>query len=128
MGFSSILRQFLSDRCQRYPPTHTDHTVTHTHTHTAHTAVIGEPPLLMTPQHPNVYVYENNSMGERKNLVLPCSLMDTFNVMYQWFRGEGNHSGGSRGGLQPPQKLRAIHTKCTTNTVLSMQTHRFTQQ
>ena len=36
--------------------------------------------------------------------------------------------GGGGGGLQPPQKLRAIHTKCTTNTVLSMQTHRFTQQ
>ena len=32
------------------------------------------------------------------------------------------------GGIQGPQKLRAIHTKYTTNTVLtcSMQTHRFT--
>ena len=29
-------------------------------------------------------------------------------------------------GLQPPQKLRAIHTNCTTNTVLSMQTQVYT--
>ena len=36
--------------------------------------------------------------------------------------------GGGSGGCNPPppQKLRVIHTKCTTNTVLSMQTHRFT--
>ena len=42
--------------------------------------------------------------------------------------GGGGGGGGGFRGLQPPQKLRAIHTKCTTNTVLSMQTHRFTQQ
>ena len=40
----------------------------------------------------------------------------------------GGGGGGGFRGLQPPQKLRAIHTKCTFNTVLSMQTHRFTQQ
>ena len=43
-------------------------------------------------------------------------------------RGGGGGGGGGFRGLQPPQKLRAIHTKCATNTVLSMQTHRFTQQ
>ena len=31
--------------------------------------------------------------------------------------------GGGSGGCNPPQKLRAIRTKCTTNTVLR---HRFT--
>ena len=41
----------------------------------------------MIPQHPNVYVYEKNSMGERQDLVLPCPLMDTTNVTYKWFRG-----------------------------------------
>ena len=60
-----------------------------THMHTG-TVVIGDRPQFMTPQHPNVYVYENNSVGERQNLVLLCSLMNTTNVTYQWFRSEGN--------------------------------------
>ena len=64
-----------------------DCTLTLTHTYTT---VIDEPPWFMSPQHPNVYVYENNSMGERLNLVLPCSLVDTTYVTYQWFRVEGN--------------------------------------
>ena len=49
-------------------------------------AVVSEQPQFMDPQHPNVYVYENNSMGERQNLILPCTLMDTTNVTYRWFR------------------------------------------
>ena len=41
----------------------------------------------MIPQHPNVYVYENNSLGKHQNLVLPCPLVNTTNVTYKWFRG-----------------------------------------
>ena len=38
----------------------------------------------------------------------------------------GSGGGGGGGGGASLQKLRAIHTKRTTNTVLSMQTHTFT--
>jgi hypothetical protein len=44
----------------------------------------------MLPQHPNVYVYVNNSAGDRQNLVLPCRLMDATDVTFEWFRYEDN--------------------------------------
>ena len=33
-----------------------------------YTTVIGEPPWFMVTQHPNVYVYVNNSDGDPQNL------------------------------------------------------------
>ena len=59
----------------------------HTVTCTPWPTVIGEPPRFMTPQYPNVYVYVNNSAGDPQNLVLPCPLVDTASVTFQWFRG-----------------------------------------
>ena len=51
-----------------------------------YTTVIGEPPRFMVTQHPNVYVYMNNSDGDPQNLVLPCPLVDPTNVAFEWFR------------------------------------------
>ena len=51
-----------------------------------YTTVIGEPPRFMATQHPNVYVYVNNSHGDPQNLVLPCPLVETTNVALEWFR------------------------------------------
>ena len=48
--------------------------------------VIGEPPRFTMTQHPNVYVYVNNSAGELQSLVLPCPVMDATDVTFEWFR------------------------------------------
>ena len=52
--------------------------------------VIGDPPQLMMPQHSNVYVYVNNSLGELQDLVLPCTLMNATDVTFEWFRFQDN--------------------------------------
>ena len=62
----------------------------HTVTCAPRPTVIGEPPRFMTLQHPNVYVYVNNSAGDPQNLVLPCPLVDTSNMTFQWFRGSAS--------------------------------------
>lgn len=58
--------------------------------HCIHTTVpVGEPPQLITPQHPNVYVYDqdrNDGDCKHKIGVIPCPLVNDVNVSYQWFR------------------------------------------